>query len=118
MNSWKFAQVRLGQSERRALNFIKVQATLATIATAIVAPLFLLVSLVPQAPVMPVLCLLATASSLGIAAFAWWRGATSKRDRVSIWDVAGALQLVGVAAGMLSEPDQVLRLFGHAMITG
>ena len=118
MNSWKFTQVRLGQSQRRGLKFIRAQATLATIATAIVAPLFLFVALVPQGLVMPVLCVAATAVSLSIAALAWWQGATSKPDRVSIWDVAGALQLIAVAAGLFSQPEQVLRLFGHAMITG
>ena len=118
MNSWKFAQLRLGRSQRSGLKFIKTQIALATIATAIVAPLFLLISLVPQALVMPIICLVATAGSLSIAAVASWRGATSKADRVSIWDVAGALQLIGIAAGTLSKPDQVLRLFGQSMITG
>jgi hypothetical protein len=107
MNRWKIAQAR---AQRPGLEFLKTQAKFAAIAAAAAAPLLLLLSLTPRALALPVVCLLAIAGALFIATFAWWRGAISKPDRVSFWDVAGALALIGFAAGMLSEPDQVLHL--------
>jgi hypothetical protein len=36
---------------------------------------------------------------------------------VTGWDVAGALVFIGCAAAMLSEPEHILPLFGHARLT-
>jgi hypothetical protein len=33
------------------------------------------------------------------------------------WDVAGVFALIWVGAGMLSEPEHVVQLFDHIMMT-
>jgi hypothetical protein len=53
--------------------------------------------------------LLATAAA---AAFAGWlRGNRADAARLTYWDVAGALTLVGIGAAALVEPEELARLF-------
>jgi hypothetical protein len=117
MNRWKPAHIR-----QQRIDFIGTQVTLAALVAAAAAPIAFLVSLVPRAQVLPVLCLLALAGAALVALFAWWRGAKPyaarpRADRVTGWDVAGALALIGFAAGMLSEPNSVLHLFDQEAMT-
>ncbi len=78
-------------------------------------PLLLTAALLPPDLVLPALSLLALAAAFLMALFAWGTRARRDGDRVTAWDIAGASAFVGIAAGMLSEPSHVLRLFGHAM---
>ena len=45
-----------------------------------------------------------------MVALAGWRFGQTHHDVLSYWDVAGALTLFGIFAGILIEPEQVLRL--------
>jgi len=65
----------------------------------------------PAVPVLPLVSLLAVAGAVLIAAAAWWTGAWRTGPDVTAWDVSGAFAFIGIAAGMMSEPDQVLLLF-------
>jgi hypothetical protein len=84
--------------------------TLTAMVATVVVPLFLLTSLIPRPLVLPVLCLIAIASAAMVSFFAWHRGLTNDRQRITAWDIAGALAFVGVAAAILSNPDQVALL--------
>jgi hypothetical protein len=70
--------------------------------------MFLLVVKTPF--VLASLSVFALVSAALVALVAW--GAASKHDGVDItlWDVSGAYACVGLAAGMLSEPRQVVEL--------
>ena len=47
----------------------------------------------------------------GLAALiAWSREHGSGSRRVTYWDVAGALTLIGISAGTLVDPDHLLRI--------
>jgi ABC-type Na+ efflux pump permease subunit len=80
-------------------------------------PFLVLIALVPRPIVLPMLCVLALAGAALAAVFAWLRNAQRYSDRVTPWDVAGALALIGFAAGAVSEPDQVLLLFERQSLT-
>src|SRR5262245_33334602 len=110
MERWKHTQLRHSVWQQR-LAFVSTQLTLAALAAATVAPLALIISLVPRPQVLPMLCLVALAAAELVALVAWWCGAKRDGDGVTSWDIAGALALIGFAAGMLSEPSAVLALF-------
>jgi hypothetical protein len=70
--------------------------------------------LVPAALLLPALGLFAMTSAATAAAYAWCTGAPRRGSGVTAWDVSGACVLAGIAAGMLSEPENVVQLFGLA----
>jgi hypothetical protein len=80
-------------------------------------PFLALIAMVPRPIVLPMLCALALASAALAAAFAWFSKARRQSERVTPWDVAGALALIGFAAGAVTEPDQVLLLFESQSLT-
>ena len=45
-----------------------------------------------------------------IVALAAWQFGQADRQAISYWDVAGALTLFGIFSGILTEPDQLVRL--------
>jgi hypothetical protein len=77
-----------------------------------VPPALLLVVLIPGPLLLPVLSLAAMAIAGGAAVFGWARRERWDRDRITSWDIAGAFALIGCAAGMLSQPENALQLFG------
>lgn len=77
------------------------------------APLLLAAALVPRTVVLPTLTLAAIAAA-GLAALAAWSlGARRHAKTITLWDIAGAFALIGCAAAMLSEPENVLQTLGH-----
>ena len=78
------------------------------------APIALLVWLLPAAQVLPAFSLVSLAAAGAVALLAWRSGAERDSDGITLWDVTGALVFFGLAAGTLSEPTQVVQLFGLA----
>ena len=76
------------------------------------APLLIAISWVPPAIALPVICLVAFGLAALVALAAWSFGARRDSDNVTPWDVAGVFVLVGCAAAMLSEPENILQTFG------
>ncbi|MGE0564524.1 MAG: hypothetical protein AB7O50_08425 [Pseudolabrys sp.] len=76
-------------------------------------PILIVAALVPRPAVLPVLSLAAMATAAAIAAVAWWRKAPRQVARVTSWDLAGALVLIGCAAAILTETEPLLELFGQ-----
>jgi hypothetical protein len=70
-------------------------------------PLMLLTSLLPRPLVLPTLCIIAIVGSAAASLYAWTRDANRDANRVTPWDVAGALAFIGCAAAILSNPEQV-----------
>jgi hypothetical protein len=89
---------------------LRTHGKLAAMAAGAALPLLLLTALLPRPLVLPVLCLIAIAGAAVLSLVAWKRGSVRDATHVTLWDVAGALALVGCAAAMLSNPEQVLYL--------
>lgn len=77
-------------------------------------PVVIVVSLVPAQWLLPAVSMLAIGIAALAAAAGWLFGAGRERADVTIWDFAGACVLVGIAAGMLGDPQRVLEFFGAA----
>jgi hypothetical protein len=96
----------------------KTQDAQITFTNATVAGLFLAFTfpyvsflLLIEAPlILPALSAFALASAALVALVAW--GAASRQEcaHITLWDVSGVYACVGFAAGMLSEPGQVMEL--------
>lgn len=85
-------------------------AGLVTLAT---LPILLVASLVPRTLVLPSLSLVAIAAAALAALVAWSLGTRRHGNTVTLWDIAGALMLIGCAAAMLSEPERILLTFDN-----
>jgi hypothetical protein len=70
----------------------------------------LLVLFLPPPLVLPAISTLLLAAAGGIALIAW-RGPKPHQSMLSYWDIAGAVTFIGIAAALMSEPDQALPLF-------
>ncbi|MGQ4275395.1 hypothetical protein [Terrihabitans sp. B22-R8] len=69
----------------------------------------LILSAVPAPLVLPVFAALAFLIGCGVALFALYRGARQQNGRVTCWDVASTCVFVGFAAGVLSDPGDVVQ---------
>jgi hypothetical protein len=113
MDGWRNTRA---SAYRPALDVLKTQATLGLLTAAAAVPVLVLTSLLPRPEVLPALCLVAVAGAGVAALVAWWRNASRHAQQVTGWDIAGALLFIGFAAGMLSQPEHILELFGHARL--
>lgn len=57
---------------------------------------------------LPLTSLIALVSAAVIALAAWCLSSDRHSAGITLWDVSGAYAFIGVAAGMLSDPRQVL----------
>jgi len=73
-----------------------------------------LVLMMPANLVLPSLSLLALALAGALALLAWWLRVGRPSNRITLWDVAGVCAFIGFAAGMMSQPEHVVELFGVA----
>jgi hypothetical protein len=73
----------------------------------------LVAALVPRAAVLPALSLVAIAIAVMAATAAWWRKANRDAATITLWDVAGAFMLIGFAAAIMSQPENLMQVFGH-----
>jgi hypothetical protein len=117
-------QVGYGMFDRRTvrnavvaelLGAIRPHVTLAMLTALAAAPIALSLVFVPHTAVLPLISLAAVALAAITALVAWVRRAKRHGDRVTMWDVSGALAFIGCAAAMLSRPDNVLQLLGISM---
>jgi len=79
---------------------------LALLSVLIAAPAFLIIRLLEPELVLPALSLLLF-SDAAIAAIV----ARRNSENVMLWDIAGAFTMMGCAAAIFSEPDQVALFF-------
>jgi hypothetical protein len=98
------------------LQFLKPHAKLAVLTALAAAPIAVIAALVPRTLVLPVVSLAAVAAAMLVALLAWLVQARRRDDTITSWDIAGACALIGCAAAMLSEPENVLSLLGPAVV--
>ena len=82
----------------------------AVLLSAIVVPLIVFLLFVRVPLVLPSVSVVALASAAIIALAAWCMSADRNSTGISLWDVSGAYAFIGFAAGMLSDPQQVVEL--------
>jgi hypothetical protein len=66
--------------------------------------------LLPRALVLPTVSVAAVLAAALTALIAWSRPRNPQSERVTYWDVAGALTLIGVCAALLSDPEAAIPL--------
>lgn len=64
---------------------------------------------------LPALSLAALAAAGLTALYAWRTGAKRESKDLTAWDFCGGFAVIGFVAGMLSDPQQVINLFGIFM---
>jgi hypothetical protein len=64
--------------------------------------------LLTRTPLLPSMSLVALAISAIVALAAWCLSSDRHGAGITLWDVSGAYAFIGSAAGMLSDPQQVL----------
>jgi hypothetical protein len=84
---------------------------LAFLSVLIAAPAFLMVRLLEPGVVLPAFSMLLFSDAAIAAIVARAIHARRNSENVTLWDIAGAFTLMGCAAAIFSEPDQVVRLF-------
>jgi hypothetical protein len=94
------------------LPLLKVDVPLTAALLAMPAVLWL--ASLPAQLLLPGVAIAAMAAAAAAAAIGWLTGTDRRAPEATIWDVAGACVLVGVAAGMFSDPEHVSQLFGAA----
>jgi hypothetical protein len=82
----------------------------APLALVVVGCLLVLREFVPPGLELPAIAAAALAAGFLVSAVAWLRRVPRRPDHVSAWDFAGALLLVGFAATILSQPEQLMQL--------
>src|SRR5262245_37789059 len=112
MTLWKSEH---GSTYGPALHRLGPHLDLSVVVMAATASCVLLVWLVPPPLVLPALGLVSFTAAVVIALFAYCSGADRHADGMTLLDMAGAFALIGVAAGMLSEPEHIVQLLGHMM---
>ena len=77
----------------------------------IAAPAFLMIRLLEAELVLPALSILLFSDAMIAALLARANSENVMLENVTLWDIAGAFTMMGCAAAILSEPDQVALFF-------
>lgn len=86
------------------------ELALAVLLLAVTAPSIAFLLFVKTSLILPSLSLMSLGLAGLVALAAWTTSATNEGRHITLWDISGAYALVGFAAGMLSEPMQVVEL--------
>jgi hypothetical protein len=89
---------------------IPPEVALAVLFLAVTAPSIAFLLFIKAPLILPSLSLISLGLAGLVALAAWTTSATNEGRHITLWDVSGAYALVGFAAGMLSEPMQVVEL--------
>lgn len=82
-----------------------------SIITAMVAiPPIVFLFLVQPPLVLPSMSAFALVSAAVVALVAWCLSSKRQSKGITLWDVSGAYAFIGFAAGMFSDPQQVMEL--------
>ena len=84
---------------------------LALLSMLIAAPALLMIHLLESELVLPALSILLFSVAMIAALFARTGSENVTLENVTLWDVAGAFTMMGCAAAIFSEPDQVALFF-------
>ena len=84
---------------------------LALLSILIAAPAFLMIRWLEPELVLPAFSILLFSDAAIAAIVARAIHARRNSENVTLWDIAGAFTMMGCAAAIFSEPDQVVRFF-------
>ncbi|MCK1733933.1 hypothetical protein IVA79_08180 [Bradyrhizobium sp. 138] len=79
----------------------------------VAAPALLIIFLLDSQLVLPAVSLLFFSDAMITALLALAKSGAATVGKISLWDIAGAFTMIGCAAAILGEPDQVALLFGQ-----
>jgi hypothetical protein len=96
---------------RRNVPSLQSFGILALLSVLIAAPAFLMIRLLEPGFVLPAFSILLFSDAAIAAIVARAIHARRTSENVTLWDIAGAFTMMGCAAAIFSEPDQVVRLF-------
>jgi hypothetical protein len=114
MDGWRSARYGAcveAVQPQRPIVFLVVLAVWAELFVALIA------AFAPAQLILPILSIASLAAAAVCTLVAQVAGAERHSSRISAWDIAGGLALVGFVAGMVSDPEHVLQLFGLATTT-
>ena len=97
---------RRGVASRIRAEWPHMVAAVLLLAVTVPPTAFLLLVRTPL--LLPLMSLIALASAAIVALAAWWLSSDRHSAGITLWDISGAYGFIGFAAGMLSEPQQVL----------
>ena len=84
---------------------------LALLSMLIAAPALLMIHLLESELVLPALSILLFSGAMIAALLARTDSENVALENVTLWDIAGAFTMMGCAAAIFSEPDQVALFF-------
>lgn len=84
---------------------------LTLLSVSIAVPAFLMIHLLERGFVLPAFSILLFSDAAIAAVLARAIHARKNSESVTLWDIAGAFTMIGCAAAIFSEPDQVVRFF-------
>jgi 4-hydroxybenzoate polyprenyltransferase len=64
----------------------------------------------PAPLVLPAFSVVAVMAASCVAALAWTQPHRPRAQRITYWDIAGALAFIGAGAALLSDPEQAMPL--------
>lgn len=73
-------------------------------------PLLPILVLAPAAIFFPLVSVSALAVSAFIALIAWHYAPIGDEDRLTLWNLSGACELIGIAAGVFSNAEPIIKL--------
>jgi hypothetical protein len=85
--------------------------TAMALSSAVAIPPIVFLFLVQPPLVLPSMSALALVSAAVVALVAWCLSSKRQSRGITLWDVSGAYAFIGFAAGMLSDPQQVVELW-------
>ena len=104
-------QLRRGAAAASAVHSEWPHASLAVLLLAAALPPIAFIQFVRATPVLPSMSIVALASAAIFAFAAWCVSADRNSTNISLWDIAGGYAFIGFAAGMISDPEQVMELW-------
>jgi hypothetical protein len=96
---------------KRNVPSLKSFGILALLSVLIAAPAFLMIRLLEPGFVLPAFSILLFSDAAIAAMVARAIHVRRNSENVTLWDIAGVFAMMGCAAAIFSEPDQVVRLF-------
>ena len=84
---------------------------LSLLSVLIAVPAFLMIRVLEPGLVLPALSILLFAEAAIAAVVASSIHVHRNSDNITVWDIAGAFTMLGCAAAIFSEPDQVAQFF-------
>jgi hypothetical protein len=96
---------------RRNVPSLESFGMLALLSLLVAAQVFMMIRLLEPGFVLPAFSILLFSDAATAAIVARAIHARRNSQNVTLWDVAGAFTMMGCAAAIFSEPDQVVRLF-------